>query len=168
MEVPRLGVKSELQLLAYTTATSTWDQSHICNLHHSSRQQWILKPLSKARNQTNIFMDTSRVHYHWAYKIIWFTSKNFISLTIFDSWGPNICIQWMFNKVFSFLSFFFFLFFFFWLFRATPIAHRDSQARVKLIRAAAAGLHHVHSNTGSEPCLQPTPQLTVGSLTLHL
>ena len=25
MEVPRLGVKSELQLLAYTTATALWD-----------------------------------------------------------------------------------------------------------------------------------------------
>ena len=34
-----------------------------------------------------------------------------------------------------------------------------SQAR-GLIRAAAAGLHHSHSNTGSELCLWPTPQLT--------
>ena len=31
MEVPRLGVESELQLLA----TATWDLSHICDLHHS-------------------------------------------------------------------------------------------------------------------------------------
>ena len=30
MEVPRLGVESELQLLAYTIATATWDQSCIC------------------------------------------------------------------------------------------------------------------------------------------
>ena len=36
MEVPRLGVKSELQLLAYTTATATRDLSHVCHLHHSS------------------------------------------------------------------------------------------------------------------------------------
>ena len=35
MEVPRLGVQSELYLLAYTTATATPDPSHICNLHHS-------------------------------------------------------------------------------------------------------------------------------------
>ena len=27
------------------------------------------------------------------------------------------------------------------------------------IGAAAAGLHHSHSNAGSEPCLRPTPQL---------
>ena len=33
MEVPRLGVKLELQLQAYTTATATWDPSHICNPH---------------------------------------------------------------------------------------------------------------------------------------
>ena len=33
MEVPRLGVKSELQLLVYITATATQDLSHICDLH---------------------------------------------------------------------------------------------------------------------------------------
>ena len=32
----RLGVKCELQLPAYTTATATPDLSHICDLHHSS------------------------------------------------------------------------------------------------------------------------------------
>ena len=30
MEVLRLGVESELQLLAYTTATATPDPSHVC------------------------------------------------------------------------------------------------------------------------------------------
>ena len=63
MEVPRLGVESELQLLAYTTANATWDLSHICNLHHSSRQRQILYPLSKARDQTHILVDTSWVPY---------------------------------------------------------------------------------------------------------
>ena len=33
MEVPRLGVKSEVQLPAYTTATVTWDPSLVCDLH---------------------------------------------------------------------------------------------------------------------------------------
>ena len=33
MEVPRLGVESELQLLVYATAIP--DQSHVCDLHHS-------------------------------------------------------------------------------------------------------------------------------------
>ena len=35
MEVPRLGVKSGLQLLAYATAKETWDLRIVCNLHHS-------------------------------------------------------------------------------------------------------------------------------------
>ena len=33
MVVPRLGIESELQLLAYTMATAAQDPSHICNLH---------------------------------------------------------------------------------------------------------------------------------------
>ena len=52
MEVPRLGVKSELQLPAYTTATATWDLSNICDLHHSSQQHQMLNPLSEARDCT--------------------------------------------------------------------------------------------------------------------
>ena len=44
MEVPRLGVKSELQLLVYATAraTATQDLSHVYNLHCSWHQYWIL------------------------------------------------------------------------------------------------------------------------------
>ena len=51
-----------------------------------------------------------------------------------------------------------FLSFFFGFFRAEPTAYGGFQARDQ-IEATAAGLHHSHSNTGSEPCLQPTPQL---------
>ena len=36
MEVPRLEVESELQLLAYTTATARQDLSHVYDLRHSS------------------------------------------------------------------------------------------------------------------------------------
>jgi len=32
MDVPRLGVESELQLPAYTTATATQDRSRVCDL----------------------------------------------------------------------------------------------------------------------------------------
>ena len=64
MEVPGLGVESELQLPAYTTVTATQDPSHICNLHHSSQQRWILNSLSEARDGTCILMDPSWVHYH--------------------------------------------------------------------------------------------------------
>ena len=39
------------------------------------------------------------------------------------------------------------------------MAYGSSQARDR-IGAVAAGLRHRHSNLGSEPRLQPTPQLT--------
>ena len=38
MEVPRLGVQSELQRPAYTRATATSDLSRVCDLHHSSQK----------------------------------------------------------------------------------------------------------------------------------
>ena len=66
MEVPRLGVKLELQLPAYTTATTTPDLSYVCDLHHSSQQCRILNPLSEARDWTHILLDTSQVCYCWA------------------------------------------------------------------------------------------------------
>ena len=49
--------------------------------------------------------------------------------------------------------------FVFLLFRAAPKAYGGSQARGP-IGAAATGLHHSHSNKGSEPRLRPTSQLT--------
>ena len=64
MEVHRLEVKSELQLLACTTAIETWDLSLVCDLHHISQQCRILNPLNKARDQTRILMDTSQIHFH--------------------------------------------------------------------------------------------------------
>ena len=63
MEVPRLGVQLELQLLAYATATAIPDPSCICDLHHGSRQCPILNPRSTARDRTQILMDTSWVCY---------------------------------------------------------------------------------------------------------
>ena len=58
MEVPQLRIESELQLLATATATATQDLSQICDLHHGSWQCRILNPLSKAKDQTCILMDT--------------------------------------------------------------------------------------------------------------
>ena len=37
VEVPRVGVKSELQLQAYTAATATQELSCICDLYHNLR-----------------------------------------------------------------------------------------------------------------------------------
>ena len=47
MEVPRLGVELELQLLVYTTATAMQDPHRVCDLHHSSQQRRIPNPLSR-------------------------------------------------------------------------------------------------------------------------
>ena len=60
-EVPRLGVKQELQLPVYTTAMQ--DPNRICDLHHSSQQCQIPDPLSEARDGTSILMDTSRIRF---------------------------------------------------------------------------------------------------------
>ena len=51
-------MESELQLLAYTTVTATWDPGRICALHHSLQECQILNPLNKARDRTHIFTDT--------------------------------------------------------------------------------------------------------------
>ena len=58
MEIPRLGFQSELP--AKATAMATLDLSGICDLHCSSRQHGFLNPLSKVKDRTRIFMDTSR------------------------------------------------------------------------------------------------------------
>ena len=60
-EVPRLGVKMELQLLAWATATATPDPSCICDLHDSLGQCQILNPLSEPRDQTRTLTDASQV-----------------------------------------------------------------------------------------------------------
>ena len=57
MEVPKLGVQSELQLPVYTTATATLDLSHVCDVQHSSWQYWILNPLSEAKDGTRTLTD---------------------------------------------------------------------------------------------------------------
>ena len=66
VEVPRLGVESELQLPA--TATAMREPSCGCDLHHSSWQHQILNPLSKARDQTRVLMDPSQVRQPLSHK----------------------------------------------------------------------------------------------------
>ena len=59
----------------------------------------------------------------------------------------------------SFLFLFIFFLFVFCPFRAAPMAYGSSQAR-GWIGAAAASLHHSHSNTRLKPRLSPATQLT--------
>jgi len=62
MEVPRLGVKSELHLHATATAT----RLYLRPIYYSSQQGCILNPLREAKDQTWVLMDTSQVCFHWA------------------------------------------------------------------------------------------------------
>ena len=100
MEVPRLGVQSEPPLLAYTTATATPDPSHVCHLHHSSRQCRILNPLSEARDRTQNLMGPSRIHFHCTTtgtpQCSFFCSKIqstvwFLDSIVISPWCPLIC-----------------------------------------------------------------------------
>ena len=53
MEVPRLGVKSQLQLSAYATATATRDQAASATYTTAHGNATFLTQLSKARDQTH-------------------------------------------------------------------------------------------------------------------
>ena len=64
MEIPGLGVESELQLLAYARATR--DPSRVFDLPHSSWQHRILNPLREARDQTQNLIVPSWIHFHCA------------------------------------------------------------------------------------------------------
>ena len=66
MDFPRLGVESEPQLLAYTTAIATaiWNPNRVFDLHHSSWRCWIRNPLIEASIQTHVLMDSSQACLH--------------------------------------------------------------------------------------------------------
>ena len=104
MEVPRLGVKSKLQLLAYTTATITWEPSCIRDLHHSSRHCQILNPLSGARDWTCNLTVPSQIRFHCAmtgtplcnYFLTGFPAPSFVPL---QSIFVNLWMPW--NKCFG-------------------------------------------------------------------
>ena len=63
MEVFRLGGQIGIAAATYATATAMQDLSHVYDLHHSSQLHQILNPLSEARGQTCILMDTSWVRF---------------------------------------------------------------------------------------------------------
>ena len=59
MEVPRRGVESELQLLAFATGIAMRDLSCTYNLCSSLWQCWILNPLSENRDRTHILTEAT-------------------------------------------------------------------------------------------------------------
>ena len=101
MAVPRLGVQSELQLVTYATATRMQDLSHVCDLHLSSWQHWILNPLCKARDRTHNLMVPSQIHFHCAKmgtpRFIYIKSE-FIPLTEIPFLSPNALVQLIITK----------------------------------------------------------------------
>ena len=91
MEVPRLGIESELQPLAYARATATPDPSHVCDLHHSSRQRQILNPLSEPRDQTHNLMVPTQIHFCCA--------TTGIPLSPLSNLPPGLCIENFFQML---------------------------------------------------------------------
>ena len=93
-------------------------------------------------------------------KIAYYYHRALILLPIISMVKKNIQLQAQF--VFFVVVFCFCFCFCFCLFaisRVAPSAYGGSQARGR-IGAVATGLRQSHSNAGSEPRLQPTPQLT--------
>ena len=96
MEVPRLGVESELQFLAYTTATAMQNLNHVCNLHHSSQKCQILNPLSEVRDQTHSLIVPSQIHFPCAMRGIptaLFFSFRFLGLYLQHMEVPGLGVQ---------------------------------------------------------------------------
>ena len=94
MEIPRPRVKAELQLLAYMAATEMQNLSHICDLHHSSRQHQILNLLNKAMDQSNILTDISQILFcctTMGTPFIQFILKNTVFAAI-KSWTTKIIL----------------------------------------------------------------------------
>ena len=60
MEFPGQGSNQSLTSSLHQSHSNA-GSSHFCKLHHSSQQCPILNPLSKARDQTCVFMDPSLV-----------------------------------------------------------------------------------------------------------
>ena len=58
-------VELELQLAAYAPATATVGLSCICDLHHSSRQCWILNLLSRDRDPTCLLVGFISTEPRW-------------------------------------------------------------------------------------------------------
>ena len=78
----------------------------------------------------------------------------FVSLTVVPYLPTKDKGQVLCLTVIAFLGMYLFS-----LFRAAPVAHGGSQARGRIRAAAANDPRQSHSNTGSELCLEPTPQL---------
>ena len=156
MNVPRLGVKSELQLPAYTSAIATTDPSLVCKLHHSSWQCQILNPLRPVIEPVTswILVGFVTTEPQWELPLLkTFFEDIYLVLSIKScTKRSGFLLHFLSNIILAGVWFFFF-FFFLW-----PNLQYMEGAR-GWMRSGAADLHHSHSNVRSKPHLQPTTQL---------
>ena len=141
MEIPRLGVKSELQLPAYTTATAALDPSCICSLQHSSWQMPDPQPTERGQG--------SNPHphgYYWDSLPMSHNRKCHTKKIVLNQYYFLIAIKRKDKNILSKRKIQIYVF----LFMVEPGAYGSSQA---------GGPHHGHSNTRSEPHQRPTLQL---------
>ena len=94
--------------------------------------------------------------------ILWpcnFTSTNVFLGNIFR----DLYLTFVYEGVHFYLSYndFYFIYYYYYFVFLSFLGPLPRHVEVpRQMGAVAAGLHESHSNVGSEPCLQPTPQIT--------
>ena len=91
MEVPRLGVQSELQLPAYATGTAAQDPSQVFDVHQSSRQHQILNPQNEARDRTHNLMLPSWI----SFCCTTMGTPQFFLMATFMAYGSSWARDWI-------------------------------------------------------------------------
>ena len=110
----------------------------------------------RIRVRSLVSLSGSSIHELWCGSQMWLRPRETLGA---DTGSIRLIYDKSNLAFFSFLSFFLF-------FRPTPTAYGSSQAKGG-IESTAAGLHHSHSNIGSEPhlCFYTTAFGNAGSLT---
>ena len=87
LEVPRLGVKLELQLPTYATATAMLDPSHICDLHCSLHQCWSLTHCARP----GILVGFASAAPQWELPLFFFCFAVCTGIRRTEAWGLLRC-----------------------------------------------------------------------------
>ena len=106
VEVPRLGVKLELQLLAFTTATEMSHLSHICELHHcdaGSLTHWAGPGIELSSSWILVRLVSAEPH--WKLLLPYFNSLLFLSVP--RNYFPTYKLEWWAFCLWNWLKLFF-------------------------------------------------------------
>ena len=137
----------EIVIIGNTFTARDWNESITMLTTITSRgYRWLFEKLHFgvfSKFSLN-FQKSKKNNYHYGKQNVMLPNKSLSLLKTFRN------VTWIHIQTFFFL---------FGLFQAAPAAYGGSQAG-GWIRAVAMGRHHSHSNSGSEPRLRPTPQLT--------